>query len=265
MGADDDDLGRRIADLGQLTELIEQVAATGGAFDDDQRRGWFVLVGVDGLEDAAAADQALGARHAAIQRGRIAGLKRGFAVREEVDPDARDRDDADVFVRNEGAVIDGGVRRHGGGLAGEGNVAERWRGLRRRRRQGLRLHRRRFELVLVGERIADEGGVLGIGRGKRLIQIVGVGREGRRRKRIGLRRLGGGMIVGDEFVFFVIELIERVLGLRRGRHGLSWRSYLMASETVPLALSSSSAEVILPVRYLPRTSDLRPASAGSAE
>ena len=51
--ADDDDLGARVADLGQTIELGQEARAVVEAFDDDQGRGRLVLVLGHGRGQAA--------------------------------------------------------------------------------------------------------------------------------------------------------------------------------------------------------------------
>ncbi len=218
VGADHHHLGGGVAHFGQLSQLIEQVASARRAFDDDQGRSRLVLVDVYGFEDAAAADLALGARHAPVERGGIAGLEGLFAVREKVDGDTRDRDDADVFVGDEGAGTDPGATEPGGRRRfdmAEGSGGRRaGQSARMRGGEGLALDRRGLQFVFVGERIAHQFGRFRERRGERFVQIVGF-----RSERIG-RRLALRTVIGDEFVLDIVEVVEGIRMLWRGRHGV---------------------------------------------
>jgi hypothetical protein len=61
------------------------------AFDDDQRRGRLVLIGLDGGGDAADADLGRGARQAAVLTGAFGGGQGVLPLGEDVDGDARNR------------------------------------------------------------------------------------------------------------------------------------------------------------------------------
>ncbi len=191
--ADDHDLGVDVADLGQLPQQVEQVAAAGGAFDEDQRRRRFVAVGIDRFVHAAALDHALGAAHAPVERAGVAGLQADFVVGKEMYGDARDRHHADIVVV------------HQAGRRGRLTQAQR-------RGEGLALHRRRQRLVIElvgGERVAFGRTGAKFRLGGKLVLV--------------LAELGA--IIGDELVVAVVEAVEGVVVLRLGWHegGLTCR------------------------------------------
>ncbi|MNX91202.1 hypothetical protein D3C86_1232750 [compost metagenome] len=119
-GPDDDHLGPRVTDLGQLVNLGQQGLSVLHALDDDQGRRRLRLVGLDGGGDPADADLGRGPRHAPILTGPLGGRQGVLTFSEDVHGDARDRhlDRPARRHRQTGRLIGRQAGRHHGGFLG---------------------------------------------------------------------------------------------------------------------------------------------------